>query len=131
MALRADVDAQFFLCGAGRPRLAACAVNRNLLILGMNVCFHELTSNRRMLIDPKTGSIEEKFCQPLRAPARPGLRDAEEAYSPVDAGAKDCRGRDRQEPDPDDLSPDAPPAGREPQRRSHTDHDAGYGVVGG
>src|SRR5258708_7461283 len=64
MALRADVDAQFLLRGARGPGLAARAVDRDLLILRMNVWFHELTSNGRMLSDPKTGSIGEKFWQP-------------------------------------------------------------------
>src|SRR5205807_5887306 len=61
MALRADLDAQLFLGGAGRPRLAACAVDGNLLILGMDVCFHELTSNRRMLSGVENGAGRGKI----------------------------------------------------------------------
>ena len=45
VALRADLDAQLFPGRAGGPGLAAGAVDRNLLILRMDLWFHELTSN--------------------------------------------------------------------------------------
>src|SRR5947209_9246605 len=57
MALRADLDAQLFLGGAGRPRLAAGAVHLHLMILRMDLCFHEFTPLDALT----TGSIFEKF----------------------------------------------------------------------
>src|SRR5256885_1977546 len=44
MALRADLDAELFLGRARRPHFAARAMDLNLLILGMDLCFHEFTS---------------------------------------------------------------------------------------
>src|SRR5215212_9426137 len=45
MALRTELDAELLAGGAGRPRLAARAVDVDLLILRMNLWFHELTSS--------------------------------------------------------------------------------------
>src|SRR6266850_895054 len=58
MALRADLDAQLFLGRAGGPRLAAGAMHLNLVVLGMDLCFHEFKprSDKR-----ETASIAEKF----------------------------------------------------------------------
>src|SRR5207247_4087057 len=47
MALRADLDAQLLLRRTGRPRLAASAVDLDLMILRMDLCFHGLTLVRR------------------------------------------------------------------------------------
>src|SRR5205085_10172778 len=46
VALRADLDAQLLPGRAGGPGLAAGAVHLNLVVLGMDLCFHELTSSR-------------------------------------------------------------------------------------
>jgi hypothetical protein len=41
MALRADLDAQLFLRRAGGENFTAGAVNGSLLVVGMDLCFHE------------------------------------------------------------------------------------------
>src|SRR5438093_10472955 len=44
VALRADLDAQLLLRRSGRPRLAAGTMDLDLMILRLDLCFHELTS---------------------------------------------------------------------------------------
>src|SRR6266550_6448585 len=58
MALRADLDAQLFLGGVGGPGLAAGAMHLDLVILGMDLCFHEFEPR---LDKRETASIAKKF----------------------------------------------------------------------